>query len=279
MFTHRPKFISKVFIILFTLVIVVFFSWRFYVGNFLIAHALGEYNGAFYTNSNEAFENSYKRGFRQFEVDLTKTTDNKVVCFHAYNQEIYEKLHIEQDNFTYDEFMSGKVFKEPRYRFTTLDLEQIIALMKKHKNIKVMMHLHSQEDAAVTKFLLDEIIKTADGDEQIYDRILIGINFPEEIPILTGQNKIRNIMYYINVKNKRSENLKKIKDITAFMKQNNIHIVSMPYKAIIKYPKEVKKLRKNNIYIYSFAQNSIKEIIKMKVIGVNAIGTDTIFEW
>ena len=175
--------------------------------------------------------------------------------------------------------MSGKIFSNSDYKFTMLDLKDIISLMKKHKNIKVMMHLHSNNDVQTTKFLLNEIIKTTGDDKQVYDRILIGINFPEELPVLKGQNKIKNIMYYIRLKNKRPENLKKIKDIIAFMKENDIHIVSMPYKAIKKYPKEVRQLRKNNIYIYSFAQNNIREVIKMKYYGVNSIGTDTKFEW
>ena len=271
--------ILKPILFVFVLILLIFSTYRFCIANFLIAHALGENNGVFYTNSKEAFINSYKKGFRQFEVDLTKTTDNKVVCFHAFNQKIYENLHIKQNNYTHDEFMSGKVFSAPEYKFTPIDLEQFVSLMKTHKNIKVMMHLHSEKNPQTTQFLLNEIIKTVGDDKQIYNRIYIGINFPEEIPILTGQNKIKNIMYYIDVKNKRPENMKKIDDIIAFMKKHNIHVVSMPYKAIIKYPKEVKKLRKNNIYIYSFAQNEIKEIIKMKIIGVNAIGTDTIFEW
>ena len=271
--------ILKPILFVFVLILLIFSTYRFCIANFLIAHALGENNGVFYTNSKEAFENSYKKGYRQFEVDLTKTTDNKVVCFHAYNADIYNDLKIKQKTFSYDEYMSGKIFSVLEYKFTPIDLEQFVSLMKTHKNIKVMMHLHSEKNPQTTQFLLNEIIKTVGDDKQIYNRIYIGINFPEEIPILTGQNKIKNIMYYIRVKNKRPENMKKIDDIIAFMKKHNIHVVSMPYKAIIKYPKEVKKLRKNNIYIYSFAQNEIKEIIKMKIIGVNAIGTDTIFEW
>lgn len=271
--------ILKPILFILIVILIIFSAYRFCLANFFIAHALGENNGVFYTNSKEAFINSYKKGFRQFEVDLTKTTDNKVVCFHAFNQKIYENLHIKQKNFTHDEFMSEEIFSAPEYKFTPIDLEQFVSLMKTHKNIKVMMHLHSEKNPQTTQFLINEIIKTIGDDKQIYDRIFIGINYPEEVPILTGQNKIKNIMYYIRVKNKRPENMKKIGDIIAFMKKHNIHVVSMPYKAIIKYPKEVKKLRKNNIYIYSFAQNELKEIIKMKIIGVNAIGTDTIFEW
>jgi len=271
--------ILKPILFILIVILIIFSAYRFCLANFFIAHALGENNGVFYTNSKEAFINSYKKGFRQFEVDLTKTTDNKVVCFHAFNQKIYENLHIKQKNFTHDEFMSEEIFSAPEYKFTPIDLEQFVSLMKTHKNIKVMMHLHSEKNPQTTQFLLNEIIKTIGDDKQIYNRIYIGINFPEELEVLKSQNKIKNIMYYIDVKNKRPENMKKIGDIIAFMKKHNIHVVSMPYKAIIKYPKEVKKLRKNNIYIYSFAQNEIKEIIKMKIIGVNAIGTDTIFEW
>ena len=84
------KFVLYIFIVLF----IIFGLIRYSLANFFIAHALGEYNGIFYSNSKEAFENSYKKGFRQFEADLTKTSDGRVVCFHAYSPKIYEKLHI-----------------------------------------------------------------------------------------------------------------------------------------------------------------------------------------
>ncbi len=47
-----------------------------------IAHGLGRVRGAAKTNSIDAFEANYERGFRWFEVDLDTTGDGALVCIH-----------------------------------------------------------------------------------------------------------------------------------------------------------------------------------------------------
>ena len=47
-----------------------------------IAHGLGRIGGFATTNSIEALEANYKRGFRWFEVDLDTTADGTLVCIH-----------------------------------------------------------------------------------------------------------------------------------------------------------------------------------------------------
>jgi glycerophosphoryl diester phosphodiesterase len=54
----------------------------------LVAHALGGIGGYPYTNSLEAFECNYARGFRWFEVDLALTSDGELVCFHPGNESL-----------------------------------------------------------------------------------------------------------------------------------------------------------------------------------------------
>ena len=48
----------------------------------LVAHAFGSVNGLYYTNCREAFEESYRKGFRVFEVDLVLLADGTVYCAH-----------------------------------------------------------------------------------------------------------------------------------------------------------------------------------------------------
>jgi len=50
----------------------------------LIAHAGGEINGLRYTNSLEALNYSYDKGFRLFELDISKTADNHYVAVHDW---------------------------------------------------------------------------------------------------------------------------------------------------------------------------------------------------
>jgi len=49
-----------------------------------IAHAGGAINNVTYTNSYEALESNIKKGFLYFELDLSFTSDEKLVCLHDW---------------------------------------------------------------------------------------------------------------------------------------------------------------------------------------------------
>ncbi len=49
-----------------------------------IAHAGGAYMGLSVTNSLEALEYNYAKGYRYFEIDLSFTSDNYLVCIHGW---------------------------------------------------------------------------------------------------------------------------------------------------------------------------------------------------
>jgi hypothetical protein len=54
-----------------------------------VAHALGEIDGAFYTDSRDAFILNYERGFRTFEVDLVLLKDGSAFCAHDGSEWMY----------------------------------------------------------------------------------------------------------------------------------------------------------------------------------------------
>lgn len=52
----------------------------------LIAHAGGGYNQKKYTNSREALDSNYDRGFRFFEIDFSWTSDGYLVAIHDWDK-------------------------------------------------------------------------------------------------------------------------------------------------------------------------------------------------
>ena len=58
------------------------------------AHALGNYHGHIMTNSKEALLNSYKTGFRFFEVDIQQTSDGHFVAYHLWSKNDADRLQI-----------------------------------------------------------------------------------------------------------------------------------------------------------------------------------------
>ena len=54
--------------------------------NLFIVHAGGTFNGYKYTNSLEAINCAYDKGYRLFELDIMETFDNKFVAVHDWKQ-------------------------------------------------------------------------------------------------------------------------------------------------------------------------------------------------
>lgn len=52
----------------------------------LIAHAGGGINGQNYSNSLEALNLNYAKGFRTFEIDFSWTSDGQLVCLHDWGK-------------------------------------------------------------------------------------------------------------------------------------------------------------------------------------------------
>lgn len=239
---------------------------------------MGNYNGLKYSNSLEAFKKSYKSGYRNFETDLVVTNDYKIVLFHRYNKNIYSLFKIDKKDFSYNDFMSGKVFSNLDMSITPLDLKDLVDLMRKYKNLKIMLHIHSKNRPKITDFVLNELIKEIGDDKELYKKFSVGVNFPEELEILKNKKEIVNIHYYIRSREKRPKDLTEISDIINYLRDNNIKIVSIPIEVVLDNPDEVKKLKENNILIYSFASNDISKINMMHKLGVDIVGSDLLFK-
>lgn len=54
----------------------------------LVARGLGAIDGTVRTNSLEALQCNYRRGYRWFEVDLALTSDGEIVCFHRGDEKV-----------------------------------------------------------------------------------------------------------------------------------------------------------------------------------------------
>lgn len=51
-----------------------------------VAHALGGVGGKTYTNSPQALEHNYNKGFRVFEVDLDLSSDDELIAWHSFDK-------------------------------------------------------------------------------------------------------------------------------------------------------------------------------------------------
>ncbi len=113
-----------------------------------IAHAGGGINGDTYTNSLEALNYNYKKGFRLFELDIIKTADNVFVSAHDW-------VHwSKKTNFKGETPPTRKVFLEnPIKNYTPLDIDAINLWFKEHTDaILVTDKVNSPKEFA-SKFI------------------------------------------------------------------------------------------------------------------------------
>lgn len=95
-----------------------------------IAHAGGKINNELYTNSKEALDLSYKKGFRLFELDIIKTEDGKYVAAHDWEHWKEITGYSGKTPVTNKEFLKHKIFNQ----FTPLDMSGINKWFLEHKD-------------------------------------------------------------------------------------------------------------------------------------------------
>jgi phosphoglycerol transferase len=93
-----------------------------------IAHAGGAIDGSRYTNSLEALDNSYRAGFRLFELDISKTADHQLVASHDW--EHWKRISGYQGPIppTLEQFRSRNL----KGRYTPLDMDGINDWFQQH---------------------------------------------------------------------------------------------------------------------------------------------------
>ncbi|MFD2823286.1 sulfatase-like hydrolase/transferase [Lacinutrix iliipiscaria] len=89
--------------------------------NRFIAHAAGEIDGLTYTNSLEALDLNYAKGFRLFELDIIKTSDDKFVAAHDWRKWNRDNGFKKTTPVTHETFMATKI----KDRFTPLSMQEI----------------------------------------------------------------------------------------------------------------------------------------------------------
>ena len=135
-----------------------------------IAHATGGLDGARYLNSMESFTNSHKNGFKYFEIDFSRTSDNTIVAFH----EGFERSFGLDDNFTHSEFMSND-FPCSRH---PIDLEVLATLMIDYPDTYIVTD--TKNDMGIVREIVHRLVSS-------------GIERTRIIPQVYNESQIKEI--------------------------------------------------------------------------------------
>lgn len=141
----------------------------------LVAHALGMIDGHDYTNTREAFLNSYALGYRVFEIDLTLTSDGALIARHDGNmfaslgQSVPERLRDRPaEPVTLAEAMAQPILT----KYKTMTIKDVVALMKNHPDtLWITDTKHTAREKSILQFsLLRDAVK--DVDRAMLDRVI-----------------------------------------------------------------------------------------------------------
>lgn len=238
-----------------------------------VAHALGGIDGFKYTNSKEALENSYKNGFRIFEVDIKLTSDNELVCVHGWKQKDYEeRLGIEYNKenpiMDYNTFMSLKI----QGQYTPLSFKDLSQFIMQHQDIYVMIDI-GNKSYEETKKIYSKIIEDCENNDKTLQRLITAGHTTKMIKAIKECYDFDLINLYWAKKDKREEKIDTEKEFVEYCKKNGISSLSVDTTVYTKDFGEY--MKKNNIILYVFTENDEKAAGTI-LQTVDLVGTDFI---
>jgi glycerophosphoryl diester phosphodiesterase len=99
-----------------------------------VAHAFGAIDGRLYTNSLEAFQRNYRRGFRVFEVDVVRLGDGTALLAHDGLEANYG-LNKPFTEATWADLAGHKYLG----RYTILRVQELAKLLRQHPDMYVIL--------------------------------------------------------------------------------------------------------------------------------------------
>ena len=248
-----------------------------------IMHAGGGINGHKYTNSLDAIKKCYDEGERLYEIDLSFSSDKKLVLAHSNNGISVEDVNIwtEDDwvnllgqpydeNHTlasYDEFMKFEI--QGCYHATSF--AELIDFMKSHNDIFVMIDI-GKRDYEPTKEIYSSIVAEANYDYDVLSHFIVGGQTIDMINAVKEVYSFPIINLYYAADDERERKLRTQKKFISYCRKN--HILS--YSTAIRRENKIdtSQLLKSDLIGYYFTTDEEDEANNLFEEGVDIVGTD-----
>ncbi|WP_350291837.1 glycerophosphodiester phosphodiesterase family protein [uncultured Croceitalea sp.] len=198
--------------------------------NRYIAHAGGEVNGIKSTNTKDALDESYAKGFRLFELDIISTSDGKLVAAHDWGMWSRFTDYKGELPPSHEEFKKHKIYGD----YTTLDLNGINDWFKAHPDATLVTDKLNDPIAFAESFV--------DKDRLIME--LFSIMAAEEAASY-GLNAMISQIPFMGIKGDKLD----------FLKINNIKYIALSRRMIKREKKLLVKLRDAGIKVYVYHVN------------------------
>ena len=195
-----------------------------------IAHAAGEVNGVKSTNSVDALDSNYNKGFRLFELDIITTSDGKYVAAHDWKMWARFTDYTGALPVSHKEFMKHKIYG----KYTTMDMVAINKWFAAHPEAILITDKVSDPLKFASQFvdksrLIMELFSLMAIEEAVKNGI---------IPMIS-QDPFNGI----------------VGDKLAYLNANNIKHVAISRRIIGRTEGLLKKLRDQGIKVYVYNVN------------------------
>lgn len=237
------------------------YSWT---KNRYIAHAMGGIDGKDYTNSRQAMEYNYKRGFRVFEVDINLSSDDELIAWHSFSKDNLKKMKINTKYSSKRPTLSEFKKLKPYGKYNTMSFRDIVNYMEEHRDMYIIIDSKSTKDANIRK-IYEKVVREASGNvlsriipqaynDSTYKRILNVHNFDSMIFTCYTMNKVNE---------DRITNLCALNGIKALTIDQKLYTKSL-----------VDKCNAKGIKLYMNTYNNKKTVDKLRKNGVYGFYTD-----
>ena len=245
------------------------FRWKNYKA---IAHALGGLDGYTYLNAKESFEESYRKGYRLFELDLSKTSDGVWVCRHNWKEPMGQWKGEKKKVLSAEKFSSIKLYNT----YTPMTLEEFFLLLKEYPDVFVLVDSKKYSIRDYQNTLEDytqyrEIAKSI-GAEAVFSQLIPEIYNEEMYAAIMEIYDFPSYMYSL-WKEYPQEELEKT---AVFCKEKNIPAVTVSKE---QWSDEIQRIfEEQGILVYVYTVNELQEAGKYIHGGASGICTDFITE-
>lgn len=202
--------------------------------NRFIAHAGGKIKNRTYTNSLEALNNSYENGFRLFELDIIKTSDEKYVAAHDWNH--WSKITNYSGVLPVSEkmFLKYKLYGE----FTPMNMELINKWFKEHPDAILVTDKVNEPKEFTQSFMFKErLMMELFSIEAVEEALSLGIK-----SVMPSEKVVNSLG----------------KDQVSALKSLGIEHVAVSRRFIAPNIQLIERMQNNDIKVYVYNVNADK---------------------
>ena len=217
-----------------------------YAKPLMIAHAGGGINGQNYSNSIEALNENYAKGFRTFEMDFSWTADDQLVCLHDWKKRFKKVFGFKtKQPLSLNEFQK---LIEDTDKLHPCTLDSLVIWLIDHRDAKIITDVKYDN--------LDAIKLIIEKHPTIKSQLIPQFYQPSEYQILKNMGFEKLIWILYQYKGSLRSVVKQVE---------NMKLVAVSMRASQAKKRVMQQMKKNgvNLFVYTInKENKLKKLVK-----------------